>query len=53
MMHSVKNRSLARIQKQPRKVRTMPGYPTYGMKDPTKEVKRANPGMDNTKRSKK
>ena len=48
--HSVKNRALARTMKQPRKLRTMPGYPDYGMKDPAVEVKKANPGLDNTKR---
>ena len=49
-IHSVKNKALARTMKQPRKLRTMPGYAHYGMKDPTKEVKKANPGLDNTKK---
>ena len=47
---NVKNRALAKTMKQPRKLRTMPGYAHYGMKDPTKEVKKANPGLDNTKK---
>jgi len=49
-IHSVKNKALARTMKQPRKLRTMPGYSSYGLKDPTKEVKKANPGLDNTKK---
>lgn len=50
-MHSVKNRSLAKVASKPRKLRTMPGYSHYGMKDSTKEVKRANKGLDNTKKN--
>jgi hypothetical protein len=54
MIHSIKNRSIAKTASKPRKLRTMPNYGSYGMKDPTKVVKKANPHLDNTdKRSKK
>lgn len=48
--HSIKNRAIAKTASKPRKLRTMPNYGHYGMKDPTKEVKKANPGLDNTKK---
>lgn len=54
MKYSIKNRSLGKTASKPRKLRTMPDYKSYGMKDPTKVVKKANPHLDNTdKRSKK
>ena len=49
MKLSTKNRSLGKIATQPRKLRTMPGYSSYGLKNPTKETKLKNPGLDNTK----
>ena len=49
MKYSTKNRALGKIAAQPKKLRTMPDYKSYGMKNPTKEVKRVNKGLDNTK----
>ena len=48
MRTSIKNAGLLKAARNPRKMRTMPGYPAYGMKDPTREVKKANKGLDNT-----
>lgn len=50
MKESKKNAGLATAMKNPRKLRTMPNYASYGMKDPTKEVKKHNKGLDNTKK---
>lgn len=47
---STRNAALLKVAKQPRKLRGVPSYKEFGMKDPTKEVKKANPGLDNTKK---
>ena len=49
MKYSIKNRTLGKIAAQPKKLRTMPNYPAYDMKNPTKVVKQMNKGLDNTK----